>query len=134
MTTDEDKTVQHESAKSPKGITVETVSKIREFASTHSDSDGGVDNLRNALEQQLCEIISFCRLEIPGKTHPNCWGDVGSDVVLNVEECLSVRIEMTVGEAKGRFKRGACQEKVEKCILDMLENAATHKTEECIAE
>ena len=117
------------------GVTLsgETISKISEFASNHSNGEDA-EKLRDQLSNWLREIISYCCLGVPGKTHSKVVGGAAEDVVLTVEECISVRIEIADGEARGRFKRGALQSKVEKTFLTVLDNAAAHNPEECTAE
>ncbi len=135
MNADEEMTHGGGSAESQVDLSEETVSKIREFVSNPNHSNGeGAEKLRGQLANWLREIISYCCLGISGKTHPKVMDGVAADVVLTVEECISVRIEIAEGEARGRFKRGALQSNVEKTFLTMLDNAAAHNLEECTAE
>lgn len=113
----------------------ETISKISEFASNPNHSNGeDAEKLRDQLSNWLREIISYCCLGVPCKTHSKVVGGAAEDVVLTVEECISVRIEIADSEARGRFKRGELQSNVEKTFLTMLDNAAAHNPEECTAE
>lgn len=109
----------------------ETMSKISEYASNNGED---AEKLKSQLANWLREIISYCCLGVSGKTHSKMTGGAAADVVLTVEEYMSVRIEIAGGEARGRFKRGALKSNVEKTFLAMLDNAAAHNPEECTAE
>ena len=116
-------------------LSVETISKISEFVFNSNHSNGeDAEKLRDQLANWLREIISYCCLGVSGKTHPKVTGGAAADVVLTVEEYMSVRVEIAGDEARGRFRRGAQQSNVEKTFLTMLDNAAAHNFEECIAE
>lgn len=117
MSTDE-KMNLHENAVSKVVLTEEMISKIREFASEHSDGIEDADKLQNVLEELLSRIISYCCM---GKIFSGSRNtDLVEVYVVPALEGLSVNIEVPGGELRECFEREITQEVVENCFLRLL--------------
>ena len=108
----------HEKAVSEVVLTEETISKIREFASEHSDGIEDADNLQNVLKELLPRIISYCCTGEKFSGSGNA--DLVEVYVVPAQECLSVSIKMPGSESCEHFKRGILQDEVEKLFLGLL--------------
>lgn len=96
----------------------ETISKIRKFASEHSDGIEDAGRLQNVLEELVPRIVSYCRtgekFSGSGRT------DKVEVYVVSAQECLSVSIKVSDREFRERFERGIPQEEAEKLFLRLL--------------
>ena len=110
-------------------ITAETISRIMEFATKHSDGIEEADNLGNALHDVLFEIISYCRKVTQGKLLIKKEGSVEVNVVPTIEECLRVSIKTPDGETRDRFDNGMLKCEIEEKFVRLLDCRANAERE-----